>query len=120
MMRVEQEEGKVETSQQKNSKFGGNARKGSSGAKSFATGLEEIGRRGQGGKKQPERCRLCKNDHNLDECGWFKMMSFVERMDFVKSNGLCIGLLKVRPYEERLPWKEDLRYMQLLSPKFFA
>ena len=41
MMRVEQEEGKVETSQQKNSKCGGNARKGSSGAKSFATGAGE-------------------------------------------------------------------------------
>ena len=65
MMRVEQEEGKAETSQQKSSKFGGNARKGSSGAKSFATGSEEIRRRGQGGKKQPERCRLCKNDHNI-------------------------------------------------------
>ena len=68
MMRVEQEEGKAETSQQKNSKCGGNARKGSSGAKSFATGSEEMSRRGQGGRKQPERCRLCKNDHNLDEC----------------------------------------------------
>lgn len=54
MMRVEQEEGKVETSQQKNSKCGGNARKESAGAKSFATGSEEISRRGQGGRKQPE------------------------------------------------------------------
>ena len=94
MMRVEQEEGKVETSQQKNSKFGCNARKGSSGAKSFATGSEEISRRGQGDKKQPERCHLCKNNHNLDECDRFKMMSFVERMDLIKSNGLCIGCLR--------------------------
>ena len=94
MMRVEQEEGKVETSQQKNSKFGGNARKASSGAQSFATGSLEISRRAQGGKKRPEGCGLCKNGHNLDECDRFKMMSLVERMDFVKSNGLCIGCLR--------------------------
>ena len=79
VMRVEQEQGKAETSQQKNRKFGGNVRKGSSGAKSFATRSKEISRRRQGGKKQPERCRLCKNDHNLHECDRFKKMSFIEK-----------------------------------------
>ena len=94
MTRAEQEEGKIETSQPKISKFGGNVRKGSPGAKSFATGSEEIDRRREGGKKQPERCRLCKNDHNLDECDRFKKMNPAERIDFVKSNGLCLGCLR--------------------------
>ena len=48
----------------------------------------------KGERKQPERCRLCKNTHNLKECDNFKKMLHTERIEFVKSNGLCLGCLR--------------------------
>ena len=93
MARAEEEVKKVETSQQRLVKFG-NRKKEPLGANSLATGSEEVSNGNKGERKQPERCRLCKNTHNLNECDKFKKMSHTERIEFVKSNGLCLGCLK--------------------------
>ena len=93
MKRAEEEAKKVETSQQRLVKFG-NRKKEPLGANTLATGSEEVSSGNEGQRKQPERCRLCKNTHNLNECDKFKKMLHTERIEFVKSNGLCLGCLK--------------------------
>ena len=93
MARAEEEVKKVETSQQRLVKFS-NRKKKPLGANSLATGSEEVSSGNKGERKQPERCRLCKNTHNLNECDKFKKILHTERIEFVKSNGLCLGCLK--------------------------
>ena len=41
-----------------------------------------------------ERCLLCKNNHNLDECDRFALMSQTEKREYVKLRGICLGCLK--------------------------
>ena len=45
-------------------------------------------------KPKKEVCHLCKGLHNLDACEQFPKMSLSERMQFVRSRGLCHGCLK--------------------------
>ena len=92
MTRAEEEVKKVETSQQRLVKFR-NRKKEPLGANSLATGSQEVTSVNKGERKQPERCRLYKNTHNLNECNKFKMLH-TERIEFVKSNGLCLRCLK--------------------------
>ncbi|XP_078380267.1 uncharacterized protein LOC144663229 [Oculina patagonica] len=67
------------------------------GAGSFATGSNEVsdgsneGRREK--KPKAERCPLCKNTHNLDECDKFNKMSPAEKIEFIRSRGICLGCL---------------------------
>ena len=91
MTRVAEEKKKTDPPQRNGSS---NLKREPPGAKSFATGSEEVKNGRKEDKKQPERCRLCKNTHNLDECNKFTKMSHAERMEVVRSNGLCLGCLK--------------------------
>ena len=93
MERAEEEVKKVELSQQRLVKFS-NQNKELLEANSLATGSEEVTRVNKGERKQPERFSLCKNTHNLNECDKFKKMLYTERIEFVKSNGLCLRCLK--------------------------
>ena len=90
MTRAEEEAKKVETSQQRLVKFG-NRKKEPLGTNRLATGSEEVSSGNKGERKQRERCRLFKNTHNLNGCDKFKKMLHTERIEFVKSNGLCLG-----------------------------
>ena len=109
--RAEEEAKWVETSQQRLVKFG-NRKKEPLGANSLATGSEEVSSGNEGERKQPERCRLCKNTHNLNECDKFKKMLHTERIEFVKSNGLCLGCLKYGHMKKDLPREEGLLGLQ--------
>ena len=88
MARAEEEVKKVETSQQRLVKFS-SRKKEPLGANSLATGSEEVTSVNKGERKQPERCCLYKNTHNLNECD--KKMLHTERIEFVKSNVLCFS-----------------------------
>ena len=107
MKRAEEEAKKVETSQQRLVKFG-NRKKEPLGANSLATGSEEVTSMNKGERKQPERCCLYKNTNNLNECDKFKKMLHTERIEFVKSNGLCLGCLKYGHMKKDLPREEGL------------
>ncbi|XP_067027926.1 uncharacterized protein [Acropora muricata] len=67
-------------------------------AGSFATRSNELkegsNERRDDRRPKPERCLLCKNNHNLDECDRFALMSQTEKREYVKSRGLCLGCLK--------------------------
>ena len=55
---------------------------------------EDTERRKREDKPKKEVCHLCKGLHNLDACEQFPKMSLSERMEFVRSRGLCHGCLK--------------------------
>ena len=93
LLRVVEDERKAQQ-QQRSGRFNSSPKNKPLGAKTFATGSEEVKGGRKGDKKPPERCRLCKNAHGLDECDKFAKMPHTERMEFVKSNGLCLGCLR--------------------------
>ena len=93
MARAEKEVKRIETSQKRLVKFG-NRKKEPLGTNRLATGSEEVSSGNKGERKQRERCRLFKNTHNLNGCDKFKKMLHTERIEFVKSNGLCLGCLR--------------------------
>ena len=97
MTRVKEEEKKEEPQPQRKSRFIGNYKNKLLGAGTFATGSDEVESdpiERKGDKRPPERCRLCKNADNLDECDEFAKLSLTERLEVVKSNGLCLGCLR--------------------------
>ena len=55
---------------------------------------EDTERRKREDKPKKEVCHLCKGLHNLDACEQFPKMSLSERMQFLRSRGLCHGCLK--------------------------
>ena len=63
-------------------------------ARALTTGSEEVRVERKSDKRPPERCRLCKSAHSLDDCGKFAKMSYAEKLEVVKSNGLCLGCLR--------------------------
>ena len=93
LLRVIEDERKAQQ-QQRSGRFNSSPKNKPLGAKAFATGSEEVKGGRKGDKKPPERCRLCKNAHGLDECDKFAKMPHTERMEVVKSNGLCLGCLQ--------------------------
>ena len=93
LLRVVEDERKAQQ-QQRSGRFNSSPKNKPFGAKTFATGSEEVKGGRKGDKKPPERCRLCKNAHGLDECDKFAKMPHTERMEVVKSNGLCLGCLR--------------------------
>lgn len=67
-------------------------------AGSFATRSNELkegsNERRDDRRPKPECCLLCKNNHNLDECDRFALISQTEKREYVKSRGICLGWLK--------------------------
>ena len=63
-------------------------------ARALTTGSEEVKVERKSDKRPPERCRLCKSAHSLDDCEKFAKMSYAEKLEVVKSNGLCLGCLR--------------------------
>ncbi|RMX52198.1 hypothetical protein pdam_00024091 [Pocillopora damicornis] len=63
-------------------------------ARALTTGSEEVKVERKSNKRTPERCRLCKSAHSLDDCEKFAKMSYAEKLEVVKSNGLCLGCLR--------------------------
>ena len=92
MSRVIGEERKVEAPRDQRS--GWSNRNKPFDARALTTGSEEVRVERKSDKRPPERCRLCKSAHSLDDCGKFAKMSYTERLEVVKSNGLCLGCLR--------------------------
>ena len=92
------EEGERKEESQRRGRFTGNNRNKSLGAGSFATEAEEVKdssrERKEDKKPKADHCLLCKKTHNLDECEKFAKMSQTERIEFIKSRGICLGCLK--------------------------
>ena len=92
------EEGERKEELQRRGRFPGNNRNKSLGAGSFATEAEEVkdSSRGKKDDKKPkaDHCLLCKKVHNLDECEKFTKMSQMEKIEFIRSRGICLGCLK--------------------------
>ncbi|KAK3728019.1 hypothetical protein QZH41_000113 [Actinostola sp. cb2023] len=69
-----------------------------SGARSFATGSDEVGNESNGTlrkehKRDRDSCVMCKESHCLDECQEFLNLSIEERVKLVRTKGLCLGCL---------------------------
>ena len=92
------EEGERKEESQGRGRFTGNNRNKSLGAGSFATEAEEVKdssrERKEDKKPKADHCLLCKKAHNLDECEKFAKMSQTERIEFIRSRGICLGCLK--------------------------
>ena len=87
------EEGERKEESQGRGRFTGNNRNKSLGAGSFATEAEEVKdssrERKEDKKPKADHCLLCKKAHNLDECEKFAKMSQTERVEFIRSRGIC-------------------------------
>ena len=92
MSRVIREERKVQPPRDQRS--GWSNRNKLFDARALTTGSEEIKVERKSDKRPPERCRLCKSAHSLDDCEKFAKMSYAEKLEVVKSNGLCLGCLR--------------------------
>lgn len=92
------EEGEKKDETQRRGRFNGNNRNKPFDAGSFATEAEEVkdSSRERKEDKKPKRdhCLLCKKAHNLDECEKFAKMSQTEKIEFIRSRGICLGCLK--------------------------
>ena len=92
------EEGEKKDETQRRGRFNGNNRNKPFDAGSFATEAEEVKDSSREGKedKKPKRdhCLLCKKAHNLDEYEKFAKMSQTEKIEFIRSRGICLGCLK--------------------------
>ena len=92
------EKGERKEETQRKGRFTGDNRNRSLGAGSFATETEEVKDSSCEGKedKKPEtdHCLLYQKAHNLDECEKFAKMSQTEKIEFIRSRGICLGCLK--------------------------
>ena len=92
------EEGERKEESQRKGRFTGNNRNKSFGAGSFATEAEELkdrsGERKEDKEPKADHCLWCKKAHNLDECETLAIMSQTERIEFIRSRGICLGCLK--------------------------
>ena len=82
---------------QRRARFGSNYKNKPVGTSSFASGSSELKNnttQRKAERKPSESCPLCKSPHNLDDCDKFAKMCQTERMDVIKSNGLCLSCLK--------------------------
>ena len=95
---VKQKEEASREESQRRGRFTGNNRNKSFGAGSFATEAEEVKdssrEKREDKKPKTDHCLLCKKAHNLDECEKFSKMSQTERIEFIRSRGICLGCLK--------------------------
>ena len=92
MSRVIGEERKVQP--QRDQRSGWSNRNKPFDARALTTGSEEVKVERKSDKRPPEHCRLCKSAHSLDDCEKFAKMSYAEKLEVVKSNGLCLGCLR--------------------------
>ena len=92
------EEGERKEESQRRGRFTGNSRNKSLSAGSFATEADEVKdsprERKEDKRPKADHCLLCKKAHNLDECEKFAKMSQTEKIEFIRSRGICLGCLK--------------------------
>jgi len=97
ILKTKEEGGRKEESQRRG-RFTGNYRNKSLGAGSFATEAEEVKNssceKREDKTPKTDHCLLCKKAHNLDECEKFTKMSQTEKIEFIRSRGICLGFLK--------------------------
>lgn len=86
MSRVIGEERKVQPPH--NQRSGWSNRNKPFDARALTTGSEEVKVERKSDK------RPCKSAHSLDDCEKFAKMSYAEKLEVVKSNGLCLGCLR--------------------------
>ena len=104
------EEGERKEELQRRARFSGSNRNRSLGAGSFATEAEEVKdssrERKEDKKPKADHCLLCKKAHNLDECEKIAKMSETEKIEFIRSRGICLGCLEYGHMKEDCPGRK--------------
>ena len=108
---------------QRRARFRSNYKNKPVGTSSFASGSSELKNnttQRKAERKSSESCPLCKCTHNLDDCDKFAKMCQTERMDVIKSNGLCLGCLKYGHMKKDYRIRKVCKFVTAFTPPLFT